>query len=135
MAAAVAELNEILSEERACVWILRQARFRCYDASQIEVIQSILDGYDHICVELEHTIGALGGEPTEMSSERPATDGRGESLVDKLKAVEALQQHVITKIDTVIAEPGLERCKQLLLAIRQFHFDNLRWLAEALGAS
>ena len=135
MAEAVAKLNEILSEEIACVWILREARFQCHDVRTIEIIQNILDGYDEICVELDNTIGALGGEPVDLLTASPLQNARGESLMANLKVVESAQQRIIAHIDTIVAGPGLEHYGELLLAIRQFHVDNIQWLAQALGVS
>ena len=124
MSITVSRLNDILADERACMRTLCRADVQGADPSHRELVKRVLAASGEVCTELEKTIRALGGKPVS----------HGESLADNLRMAEYAQQYIIAKIDAVMNEPELKRYGEPLLAIRQFHADNIRWLAKALGA-
>jgi len=133
MAEVAVRLNEILADERACRNTLQLAEVRCRDPGQKELIRRVLAAYDQICTELENIVRAIGGVPVPTQAAQFSPQPPEASLTDTLKTAESNQRDIIAPIDAVLEEHGLPGYGEPLLAIRQFHTDNIRWLAEALG--
>jgi len=83
---------------------------------------------------LDNAIRAFGGEPVTTQTGAHPPPGSESSFADILKTVEATQRDIIVRLDTARNEPDLQRYGEPLSAIRQFHVESIRWLADALGA-
>ena len=134
MSELIAKLNEILSDEWACVRGLRRAEVLCEAPGQREVIKRIRKECSVNCANVAQVIRSLGGRPTDVPSPRFSLQIPSESLSEYLDMTQAAQQHIITEIEGVLGDPALKSCRSILSQIQQLHRDDSAWLTKAISA-
>jgi len=133
MANLPGKLNEILADEWACVRALRRAESQCDDPGKREVIKRTRRDCSVNCVSLANAVRVVGGRPTDIPSARFTLKLSDESLSDSLDLAQSAQQHILAEIDALIDEPDLASCRESLVVVRNYHVENLRWLAKAFA--
>jgi len=131
MAELVTKLNEILSDEWACVRTLRRAEALCDDAGQREVIKRVRKDCSVNCVSLANAVRGLGGRPTDIPGARFSMKLSDESLADSLNLAQSTQEHLLAEIDALIDEPEIKPYRESLSLVRQLQAEDIRWLNSA----
>jgi hypothetical protein len=124
----VAQLNEILANEWACVRALRRAEASCDDPGKLEVIKRVRKDCSFNSVSLANVIRALGGRPTDVPSPRFSLKLSQESLDEALDMAQSAQQHIVAEIGSLLDEPELKATRAQLAQVQQLHKDDIRWL-------
>ena len=123
-----AKINEMLSDEWACVRALRRAESRCDDPGRREMIKRVRKDCGVNCVGLANVVRGLGGRPTDIPSARFSLKLADESPTDSLDLAHSAQHHIVAEIEKLIDEPDLKVYRDLLLTIRKLHAEDIRWL-------
>ena len=132
MSDLVAQLNEILADEWACVRALRRAEAPCDDPGKLEVIKRVRKDCSFNSVSLANVIRALGGRLTDVPSTRFSLKLTTESLDEALDMAQSAQQHIVAEIGSLLDEPNLISVRTQLAQIQQMHKDDARWLKSVL---
>jgi len=127
----ITKLNTILADEKICVTALRSAAAKCNDPYQQALTQRVLNNCRLVCTEVEILIVGLGHLAAPNQRMQPQLSEK--TLAENLAMVESIQRRLITEIDLILAESNLKCDTAPLRAIRQFHTDNMHWLAQAMG--
>ena len=135
MSDLTAKLNEILSDEWACVRALRRAESRCDDPGQREMIIRVRKDCSVNCVSLANVVRGLGGRPTDIPSPRFSLKLTDESPTGSLDLAHAAQHHIVAEIEKLIDEADLKPYRDPLLTIRKLHSEDIRWLKSVSGRS
>ena len=134
MAEIVAQLNEILADEWACVRALRRAESLTGEPGTHEVIKRVRKDCSVNCVSLANVVRGLGGRPTDVPSARFSLKLTDESLADCLDLIQSAQDHIVAAVDAVIDSVELKPYRQALSLVRRLHAENIRWLRSATSA-
>jgi hypothetical protein len=131
--AVISTLNKVLAKELVCMRCLFEAKNKCKDSEQDELLDRVLISLAQIRAILEESLRRLGEMALRPQPKPIRERHHDQSLDDCLREIESIQLDIVQEISPLIESPALADVHDALFAIRQFHRENVQWLAVALG--